>query len=466
MRSSTLLLIAIAVLGALMALASPWLAMVYVAAAVPIPVILRFSPIRDPRMAGFLTMAGFAVFAVMFIRPPVLAHFPEFFKFFRLGVPEPSDMVNALISSGVLSALFLLAMQTGLRPWRLGTRSRSNRDAVLDVRLFDQPQFRAFVAALSMLFVVLVFFAGFLNKSSGGTQYLRLLLPFDLLIPVSLILIWYLPGQSLARLFWIGIVLALCAATVFRGSKSALFLIVMYTLGLMMYSRGNRPIPLRRVLLIAFVVCVPLPLSVQVANTFRFGYDLWLPRIYFSSDLIAPANLYMLNLITQRLNGFDGVIVMQAFGERIDDSVFSWFNALSFAAGKLLPGVGAGSESMGVQIGRSVNLVDADADYGGSLGLLGASMLLNGAWMTYFFVPLIGLLLGRAARLIFILKPGPEQALVFILLVHQTALWMISGNFDILISNLVILLIHVCVYTLLLGSIRRTPSVTVRPQRV
>jgi|GEM_PF-3562487 len=460
MKPSVLLAYAILVLAAIAALASPGLAFIYLISAMPIPAIMHFAPIPNDRMKGFLVLTGLAIFAIFFIRPVFLLHFPYLFKFDRLYIPDLDELSRGLMLAGFLSTIFLLAVQFGLQTRRKHRRRgpKVRQEGWLEVRLFDKPMFSIFVVVLAVLFLWLIFFTGYAEKNSGQTQYLRAILPFDLLFPIVMVMVWrHKPGTA-GGAFWIGILALLCAATIFRGSKSALFLFLIGLLGLFMYTRGNRAWPVRRVMQTLFVTLIPLPLSVQIANFFRWGANIDLPNKYYTSDIVAPFNLYLLDVITKRLNGFDGQIVAQTLVNTFNINVFSWTNALASALGKLLPGVALGGESMGVAIGRFVNLVDADVDYGGSLGLYGASILMNGPIGNLVFLLVLGFAVGRLARLALALKPGPEQALVFLIAVQIAAHWLISGNFDILISDFVVLLVQILFYGLLFGTARRIRS--------
>lgn len=451
MSLTTLSLLLIFLCTCIMYVSDAWIAFVYFACTIQFVVFQYFFRSSDHRLRGFFSIVSLAVFLTFFIRPLVLVFFPEFFKFFRLGQIYRDDLVPALVVSAVMSAALLGSLFVALQPIKLSARSSSSVQEKIEIQIFDRPAFKYFIVAISLFYAFIVIFLGFGSKATSGTEYLRLVLPFDLILPALFVLAWRIKKWNFEKTVWVFLTLIICASVTIRGSKSAAFIILICILSLALYSKPSQRIKYNHLLSLSIVTVFILPILIYISNIFRFGGNMKFPIMYYSSEYLSAPLLFIMDVISKRLNGFEGVVALKTFDDIIDTSHFSWIDIFKTVIAKLLPGVSFGSVPMGIEIGRVVNLVDNDVAYGGSLGLFGSSIAFSGAIGSIFVLGFLGVLLGKSVRLVMQVKAGPEQAFLYIFMAYTAAFWLVSGNFDNLLTNLTIAGVHLVFYTLLLG---------------
>ena len=414
---------------------------------------------RSAAQKAFLFLVGSAVLVSCFVRPAFLSAYPSLFKFRDIGVLTFSDLTISLIWATAFSLVFLVFYKWGLN---LGSRKGGlTASRKWQFKIFCRPIFKFFIFVLAFLWLYLVFVTGYASKATESNKVLGLILPFNLLIPACLILSSKIATKAIMmRLFWFVLALLIAFAGVYRGSKAPPFLFLLIFFCLLYYDfafvRGTHKIQISARSSFGLLIGVfSIIAGVYWANQFRWGVgEIIVRTVYHDSGPLPSEILFLLDVISKRLNVFDGLTVMTQFGDQIDRVEFSWANVFGATFAKLLPGV-EGPPTMGVLVGREVNLMDYDVSYGGALGLFGAALIMQDFYGGMALVAIVAVCFGLLSERVAALPRGPEQLFAFILMVQLLASWLLSGNFDILMANLVMLLVQVVFYAVILGKLKR-----------
>lgn len=224
---------------------------------------------------------------------------------------------------------------------------------------------------------------------------------------------------------------------------------------------------------IVLVAGFPFAMLVRRADALGINsVDDYFNAVFFLRQMIGrqydSIGSYVFNLITQRMNGFDGLMMIHSAPTYSLD-VYSWEVVLTNLVAALVPGMTSPYPSIGVA--NSINFYtfsDASFVIGGSIGLPGTLWLMSNDLLSYglqvFVLIALLLLIGKLYSQIF----SSLYTVVSTLVALNIVMMILGGALDRELRSFVALFFGIPVFSLLLwfsGSIwpqRRRLSIAVR----
>ena len=401
-----------------------------------IPFVLASFLLRNSDAQIRIFFGGLMICTAISIFPRIvfLSYDINHFKFDKIISIGLSD-INQTLS---VATLYLLALF--IPPIMLLNRLRhKNQKIRYYVPLEKLSLNYIFFSIIAVVYGLAVIALGFNNKDgSSKSEVIKLILPIGLLLPFFISSIFRQKGPL--KKVSITLVLMIVVVEVLRGSKAGIFLVPVYISLLLFFTREIISVNLIKLsILSAFLIALISFVLYHILNA---------RGLTFHQNVNILDLLYLLGeMISRRLNVLDGLILAVNYKNDGDVLNVSMTSILKTVLAKLLPGVPPSGAPIGVQVGQIFNMIDANKSYGGALGLFGICYYLLGLIGGLIPVSVIGLIIAYSLKIANYLQNGVFRDVIILVLFYNSFWWLISGNFDILLSSLIIVIFHLIFYT-------------------
>ncbi|MGK7659759.1 MULTISPECIES: hypothetical protein [unclassified Marinovum] len=407
---------------------------------------------------------------IIFIRPLFLYDNIQFYKFSRSHPVDAHYVIETLWGTADLHICFAMAVlliQVLIRPINM-------RRMTLSYNMNSPAIARPILLGAQSVFFVTSLVSILSPTFEGLFNYVELVLPASLIAAFGMLAI----VRGTARLADWGLVGLYSASILISGSKS--FFIELMFIYYIMVVFSRRYITIRSSTMfwsipatIVLVAGFPFAMLVRRADALGINsVDDYFNAVFFLRQMIGrqydSIGSYVFNLITQRMNGFDGLMMIHSAPTYSLD-VYSWEVVLTNLVAALVPGMTSPYPSIGVA--NSINFYtfsDASFVIGGSIGLPGTLWLMSNDLLSYglqvFVLIALLLLIGKLYSQIF----SSLYTVVSTLVALNIVMMILGGALDRELRSFVALFFGIPVFSLLLwfsGSIwpqRRRLSIAVR----
>ncbi len=421
---------------------------------------------KTHQIATFLIIV--CLFAFYMFRPLVLVSNPLLYKFARMNYLTESMQIEVLL---FLSILNTVAVGIGYALFRflIPGDTRSFSQSIRDINIKDQ----VFLLALAILALyILVSFVKYIGMASGPGLVrlfeLVLFVKFAFALPVAVI-VAHLCGVARRsdRQIKLGLICiaAYVLALFLQGSKSFLIELAFLFLIYVILFRVNIIIKPKNIFYISvisvfLIFSFPIVTAVRLVTSdygpFNFGVAEVVERLAFMSDFTTDGNflLYVLDLMTKRFNGYDGLIVAWNNLYLGGDYFFNIHVMIVNAVSALIPMMQSEYASFGQMISTIFYGFASEDEiiHGGALGHYGILWVFSGGSFSSFFLYFIGFLVfwGLVFRFGARLVGIPlVRTILFGVLTLAFALCVNSGNFDRNLQEVIMLMLQGAVLSII-----------------
>jgi hypothetical protein len=432
---------------------------IYLVSSLPLIIFLNLSKRRSTYVFVPIFLAVLAIFTFYFIRPVVLIYYPEFFAYSTVFSLDSDNHSEALILQGFFSLFYLLGLYLPLRYIDKRNRGINLYDIGNGALVKHKFFFYIVLIILSIIWLYLTAYLGVGKKlDTSNWDYLMYIYPSTLLIPLAFgyLVVGEANSWNKAPLF-VTIFLMIIAGII-TGSKSAIFVVTFYYIIYKIIISHNFTVSIKKIFFYTTIILLIIPLFVILANAIKYS----IRDVYTVGEIIDNTILkedflrFILDRLTIRFTGYEGILVtLNSHPVAISDSA-NWMSIIYNGIAQLIPGIQGNSESLGKLVGMHYGGRDLSESHAGSLGMFGMLNYMHGPILAAFISMIIGYIISILFRLIYRLKNkgNVEYITILMVLAYLQTFWISSGNFDKLIQQSVMTVIHIVFYYYLFVTIQ------------
>jgi len=403
---------------------------------------------------SFYIMAAVAIWAFYLIRPLLLVSNPHHFSYPNLGQVNYDMQVDAVFQIAVFSLCFFCGMK--LASLLLPVRTYVNTQKSIFVSSRQLIIFGIFLVFLFKVYLFLGHSSAMSGRSSGFTV-IAMLLPFNLVLPTVLVYL-LLHKAALSKFDDILLVLLLLLYPILalaEGHKSALLSMLFFLVIVLLIKHGDYRFSMRKLALIGMflpLIVLSFPLATTLGGSIGklgLNYQVLINATSILNYVALDSEIWelLLDRITTRLVGYDGLIAAGMEFPKEVTYVFNIENIVKLAIAKLIPGYTVPGISMGKAIGIFFTGHSSDVQHAGALGLFGTLKVIAGSWGGYMLAACFGFLfIGIYVAMVNFNRSKDSSQLIQLLLIAQMVAWISSGNLDNLLQSMIVVIIHLVLF--------------------
>jgi hypothetical protein len=377
----------------------------------------------------------------------------------RIGDINNSDHIRALLQVAVCSFFFLTGLYLVVT---IGANKRRNPAPFFNRSmaglLLKNKQVIILGAALIILFDLYLLLGCGIGVSGtySPLAFIKRFLPLGLIMPVFTLYLFkyrkYL--MRVERIFIFSVIGLIVLTSLLQGHKSALLSIAEVIFLFYLLEKGDFKISLPKTVLwggpILILIFVTFPVAMSIRSFMRwhgFSFDIFDVIFVNLSRLTSEEfRLGVLDMVTGRLNGYDGLLAVNIYKPPELNSIFNELYILKCTVARLVPKFHLEGISLGKAVGVYYTGHSLDIKHAGALGLFASIILIGKSIMSYVYITFIGILFGICFNIANKFKGYEPRMLLSIIFSLQLIGWMISGNLDGLLASFIVALVHLTFY--------------------
>ena len=462
LKLSTHFTLLILLVGALTLLQDPRVGAAYLIASAAI--LVPLSMWRVPRRYFYVVLfSAVAIWLTHFLRVPFLLALPESARFPRVVILTPALGVRVLLQIALYSLLLLLGLVMGLRAFAGRTPVRSEVEKHGRRPYLLHASIVVLVLCVGLLMIRVLFQLGLgLNTKfvvNPSTGFLSRILPDHLIYPVALLyLVKYRRHiSSFETSLFALVVVGFSILVTLSGSRQAFAAIGLALFIYYLAHRGNFRLGAMKAWLLGVMAAWMLILTFAIAAPLRsylktergYGQQVAAVMVAGARAAINPRSLMLLGgLVSKRISGgFDGLVAVNQEQPEIVKDAFSLRRTVLIVLAKLIPRYGVEEEMVtGKAIAVAYGGVSLDQRQASAVGLFAALQLMFGPRLSYVAALGLGLLWAGYFRVTERFRDPDVTFLFHFIGMQQLIIWVMSGNFDIVIPGTIRSLVYLVVY--------------------
>ena len=381
---------------------------------------------------------------IFYLRPLVLFRRPDFFQFTRnLGLINSTDIINALWNLTLYVSFFLFFFCL------LSSRGKQKVSSnVQQIVVFENSKILKKLNYIINLILVLSGLRFTINVLLGvgikgqlitsSAAFMVRFAPEEFIIGIALMLLFFYrkkmtKSQSLRIIVGVVFLLISFLAT---GSKAVFLLLIIFFAFIFMYL--NMKIKVSRLMLYSFLVILIVPISFLLGNAVKFASyagDVNVNQVISIFRNLAETTSIedIVNTITGRLIGFDGILAIERVNKLELFEIYSLGNTLQRSIGMLIPFVSSDLITSGEAVAQIVQGLPPDLIHAGAIGgLAGIDLISYGnIYLGISIFVILNILIIRWH--VTIIDPF-SKAVFFFFYCFFLLFVLMSGNFDFCIA--------------------------------
>lgn len=381
---------------------------------------------------------------IFYIRPLVLFRRPDFFQFTRnLGLINSADIINGLgdLTLYISFLLFFFCL--------LSSRDKQKFSSpVQQIVVFETSNILKKINYIINLILVLSGLRFAINVLLGvgikgqlitsSAAFMVRFAPEEFIIGIALMLLFFYrkkmtKSQNLRIIVGVVFLLISFLAT---GSKAVFLLLIIFFAFIFMYL--DIKIKLPRLMSYSFLVILIVPISFLLGNAVKFAS--YTGEVNVNNIISVFRNLAettsiedIINTITGRLIGFDGILAIERVNKLELFEIYSLSNTLQRSIGMLIPFVSSDLITSGEAVAQIVQGLPSDLIHAGAIGgLAGIDLISYGN--IYLGIAIFVIFNIFIIRWHMTIRDPFSKAVFFFFYCFFLLFVLMSGNFDFCIA--------------------------------
>jgi len=407
----------------------------------------------------FFLIAATSIWAFYLVRPLLLLVRPDLFYYSRTGTITNEGQIYALFQIAIYSLLFLSGLYLAVI---VGYKKRRHPSPFFDSNKPGLILKNKQVIILAVCVIILFDLYLLLGRNIGvsGTYsplaFIRLFLPLGLIMPVlALYLLKYRRYLTRAeRFLMFSIIGVIVLTTLLQGHKAALLYVAEIFFLTYLLEKGDFKISLPKILFfggpVFIITFVTFPVAMSIRTFMQlhgFSFDIF-GILFESLSSLADKDflLIILDMVTRRFCGYDGLLAVNLYSPPELDNIFDVFFILKRAMASLVPKFYVEGIGLGKAVGVYYSGHSFDITHAGALGLFASIILIGKGFMSYVYIISIGIFFGICFNIANKFKGYGPRELISIIFSLQLIGWVISGNLDSHLTAFIVALVHLTFY--------------------
>jgi len=408
---------------------------VYAVSLMPIVFFVRLSQKNSVEKYLPVLIVAYSIFTFYYIRPLFLLSYPDTKISSIVYSISVQEHISALIVVGVYAFFLLLSIYMVQR--MIGDDKYLNEKKYRYMHLHERLVLLLLVIITVVWFMIVVIFD--LSSRSTAVDYLQYLFPVSLILPAIFSYIVLCNKISCVRsikYLFVFLLLLFVVASIYRGSKSAIFVILMLWVMSIYMAFGDRNIKILTFAKYLFLIIPAVFISVVVATTITYlGPD----GIMSYGEVFSGQNgiiRLILDKLTGRFNGYDGVLLVMQYNSEMLSNVMNWKDMFLSGLYRVIPGISHDVMSVGKVVGIEYFNKTIFDKHAGALGVFGSFIYMHGIYFGVFVVFVYGYIFSSVAYLAHALHSGMYVRNIFLMITMALFVFSINdGNFDIIFAQ-------------------------------